>query len=85
MSLTHPAQDPRTPDSQGDTAAPQAPELHALFPGGSDDELNQVDELLNGYYAVVLRVHARLRQEQPEIIDEFMKNRRMEGKVDSSK
>jgi hypothetical protein len=85
MSLTHPAQDPRTPDSQGDNAAPQAPELHALFPGGSDDELNQVDEFLNGYYAVVLRVYQRLKQENSEIIDELMKNRRMKGKVDSLK
>ena len=85
MSSTHAAQDPQTTDSQRDTPALQAPELRDPFPGGSDGEVSQVDELLNGYYAVVLRVYQRLKQENPEIIDELMKNRRMKGKVDSLK
>jgi hypothetical protein len=82
MSLTHAAQEPRTTDSQDGAPAFQAPDP---FPRCSDGELNQVDESLSGYYAVVLRVYQRLKQENPEIIDELMKNRRMEGKVDSSK
>lgn len=83
MSLTQPAQDPQTTDSHGEGPALLAPTVRDFFPELSDSELNEVGETLNEYYAVVLRVYGRLRQENPDIIDELMKNRRMEGKVDS--
>jgi hypothetical protein len=85
MSLTHAARDPQTTNSHGDGPAIQAAKVRDLFPDLSDSELREIGETLNRYYAVVLRVYGRLRQENPEIIDELMKNRRMEGKVDSLK
>jgi len=70
----------RTPASQK-----RRKRLRALFPNLSDHELNEVAETLDGYCAVVWRIYERLKRERPEVIDELMRNCRMEGKVDSSK
>jgi len=66
-------------------SAKRRDKLKVLFPSLSDDELNEVVETLDGYCAVVWRIYERLKRERPEVIDELMRNRRMEAKVDSSK
>ena len=85
MSLTHAAEDSQKTNSNGDDPVLRTSTLRDFLPELSDSELNDVGETLNKYYAVVLRVYERLRQENSEIIDELMKNRRMKGKVDSLK
>lgn len=63
----------------------QPPQLRALFPTVSDKQLSEIEETLDAYCAIVWRVYERLERERPETIDELMRNRRIKGKVDSSK
>jgi hypothetical protein len=59
--------------------------LPDLFPDMTDQEINEIADILHGYCAVVWRIYERLEREHPEIIDDLMKTRSMNGKVDSSK
>jgi hypothetical protein len=63
----------------------QASKLRALFPTISDKQRGDIEETLHTYCAVVWRIYDRLERERPEIIDELIRNRRIKGKVDSSK
>ena len=45
----------------------------------------ELDEVLTAFCETMFRIYERLEREQPEVIDELMRNRRMETKVDSSK
>ena len=64
---------------------PKKVTLPDLFPGLSDEQVNEIAEILHGYCAVVWRIYERLEREHPEIIDDLMKTRSMRAKVDSSK
>lgn len=59
--------------------------LRTLFPILSEGQLSDVAEVLDGYCEIAWRIYERLEREQPEAIDELMRNRRMRLKVDSSK
>jgi len=59
--------------------------LRVLFPNLPEAQLGELTETLHGYCAIVWRIYERLARERPEVIDELMRNRRIGGKVDSSK
>ena len=59
--------------------------LRDLFPDVSDEQLEDIAEILHGYCAVVWRIYERLEREHPEVIDDLFKNRSMKSKVDSLK
>jgi hypothetical protein len=58
--------------------------LHDLFPDTSDEQINEIAEILHGYCSTVWRIYERLEREHPEVIDDLMKTRSMKPKVDSS-
>ena len=59
--------------------------LREVFPDQDDEQVERIAEFLHSYCAVVWRIFERLEREHPEVIDELLKDRRMKGKVDSSK
>ena len=61
-------------------ANPQEP-----MPEMTDAEREAVQNFLNGYCEVILRIYERLEREQPGAIDAIIQVRRMKVKVDSSK
>jgi hypothetical protein len=69
--------------NENDAGTGEAMTLRALFPKLSDEELKRVADTLYGYCRTVLSIYERLKRDQPEVIDELMRNRRMKGKVDS--
>jgi len=54
--------------------------VHKLFPKLSDDELEKLKEVLDGYASVVWRIYERLERENPEILDKLMEKGRKEKK-----
>jgi hypothetical protein len=56
-----------------------------LFPSVTDEEINEIADVVHGYCAVVWRIYERLEREHPEVIDDLIKTRNMKAKVDSSK
>jgi hypothetical protein len=64
---------------------PKEVTLLDLFPNMSEQQINEIADVLHGYCAVVRRIYERLEKEHPEVIDDLMKNRSMKAKVDSSK
>jgi hypothetical protein len=67
------------------SSMPKKITLRDLFPNVSDRELEEIGEILHGYCAIVWRIYERLEREHPEVVDELMKNRSINLKVDSSK
>jgi hypothetical protein len=67
------------------SSMPRKITLRQLFSGVSEKELDEITDVLHGYLAVAWRVYERLEREHPEVIDALMENRRMKGKVDSSR
>lgn len=65
------------------SSMPTKVRLPDLFPGATDEQINEIAETLHGYCAVLWRIYERLEREHPEIIDDLMKNRSMKTKVDS--
>ncbi len=59
--------------------------LRFLFPTIPLKELMEIEEVFSVHCAIVQRIHQRLEREQPEVIDEMIRSRRIETKVDSSK
>jgi hypothetical protein len=59
--------------------------LHDLFPDLSEEESREIAETLHSYCATVWRIFERLEHERPEIIDDFLRARRMNTKVDFPK
>jgi hypothetical protein len=64
---------------------PKKVTLRELFPDASDEQINDIAEILHGYSAVVWRIYERLERNHPEVIDDLMKGGSMKGKVESSK
>ena len=64
---------------------PKRTTLPDLFPGMTDDEINEIAEILHGYCSTVWRIFERLEREHPGVIDDLIKTRNMKAKVDSSK
>lgn len=58
--------------------------LRDLFPDVSEEQIDEIAEILHGYCDVARRIYERLEREHPEVIDDLMKSRSMKGKVDSS-
>ena len=58
--------------------------LRELFPDQTEEQIERIGEFLHAYCAVVWRIFERLEREHPEVIDELVQARTMEGKVDSS-
>ena len=67
------------------SSMPKKITLHELFPAVGEEQLEEIAEVLHGYCAVVWRIYERLEREHPAVIDEFIKSRSMELKVDPSK
>jgi hypothetical protein len=61
------------------------PSLQDLFPGGTEEDIGQIAEVLHGYCSVVWRIYERLERDHPEVIDGLMERGTMKAKVDSSK
>lgn len=59
--------------------------LPDLFPNMSEQQINEIAEILHGYCSTVWRIYERLERERPEVIDDLIKTRNMKAKVDSSK
>jgi len=59
------------------------PSLRALFPGASEVQLNEIEQTLHAYCAIVWRIYERLEREQPGTIDGLVRNSRIKEKVDS--
>jgi len=59
--------------------------LRDLFPTATDQQIEEITDVLHGYCAVVWRIYERLEREHPEVIDDLLKNGTMKAKVDSSK
>ena len=59
--------------------------LPDLFPNMSEQQINEIAEILHGYCLTVWRIYERLERERPEVIDDLIKTRNMKAKVDSSK
>lgn len=59
--------------------------LRDLFSDVDDQCLEEIAEVLHGYCVVVRRIYERLERERPEVIDDILKNGRMNSKVDQSK
>ncbi len=57
--------------------------LARLFPGLAEDQLNEVEETIEGYCTTVWCIYERIERERPGLIDELMRNRSIKGKVDS--
>jgi hypothetical protein len=64
---------------------PKKVPLTDLFPNMSDEQVDEIAEVLHGYCAVVWRIYERMERERPEVIDGLVEASSMKGKVDSSK
>jgi hypothetical protein len=67
------------------SSMPKQVTLPDLFPNASDQQINEIAEILYGYCSTVWRIYERLERERPEVIDDLMKTRSMKAKVDSTK
>jgi len=56
-----------------------------LFPDKNVAEIDGIARVLHGHCEVMSRIYTRLERERPQIIDDLMKSRSMNVKVDSSK
>jgi DNA-directed RNA polymerase specialized sigma subunit len=59
--------------------------LSDLFPNMSEQQIDEISELLHGYCSTVWRIYQRLEREHPKVIDDLIKTGNMKAKVDSSK
>jgi len=59
--------------------------LTDLFPNVSEQQIDEIADILHGYCSTVWRIYERLEREHPEVIDDLIKTRTMKAKVDSSK
>jgi hypothetical protein len=67
------------------SSMPKQVTLPDIFPKASDQQSNEIAEILHGYCSTVWRIYERLEREHPEVIDDLMRTRSMKAKVDSSK
>lgn len=67
------------------SSMPKQVTMPDLFPNASDQQGNEIAEILHGYCSTVWRIYERLEREHPQVIDDLIKTRNMKAKVDSSK
>jgi|HubBroStandDraft_4_1064222.scaffolds.fasta_scaffold310064_1 hypothetical protein len=67
------------------SSMPKKVMLPDVFPDLSQQQINEIAEILHGYCSTVWRIYERLEREHPEIIDDLIKTRNMKAKVDSPK
>ncbi len=52
-----------------DVSKRKNPAIRDLFPGLTEEQLDDVEETLHGYLEIAWRIYQRLEREQPEIFD----------------
>lgn len=67
------------------SSMPNKVALPDLFPNASEQQIDEIADILHGYCSTVWRIYERLEREHPEVIDDLIEARNMKAKVDSSK